>query len=178
MDFGILSKEVYANDGDGNPAFWTVFSGHVHGDVVRALGSDTAIKVAIQAKLNAPNDGVKRGAVIDLINRATVNCIGQHLVGQALNPEQANFAVYNLLAEGTAAAIDAVLGDAADEDLHNAFAAAKADAIITVISRQTGRALFQTCVSQLVDLGLTPQNIVGKLKAELLNRAIGSVPGI
>lgn len=178
MDFGIDANRVYANDDDANPAFWTVFPGHVHGQIVQALKADTAVQVAIQAKLNAPNDGTKRGFAIDLINRATVNCIGQHIVGQPMHPEKADFTLYNLLAGGTAAAIDQVLGADADTAVHKAFADKSADEIIAIISRQTGRALFQTCVAQLTQFALNPGNIVSKLKDALLSAAKGIVPGL
>ncbi len=171
MALGIDPNKVYANDGAGNPAFWTVFPDHIHGEVVKALQADTAVQEAIQAKLNAPDDSSKRGAAIDLINRSTANCIGQHIMGQAMNPQSANFTLYHLLAQDTAAEIDQVIGDGADADVHDAFASKSADQIVTVISRQVGRGLFQTCVSQLSDLALNPTNIVSKLKDALLKAA-------
>ena len=149
MSFYIDASRVYGNDGAATPAFWTVFPGHVHGEIVKALLADTAVQVAIQAKLNAPDDVGKRGIVVDLLNRATANCIGQHIVGQALQPTQAAFTLYNLLAEGTAGAVDAVLGADANHAVHQAFADKKPEEIITLLSRQTGRALFQVCLSQL-----------------------------
>ncbi len=178
MALGIDAARVYANDSDSNPAFWTVFPGHTHSAVVQALQADTAVQVAVRAKLDAPDDTEKRGAAIDLINRATANCIGQHILGQALHPAQAAFTVYNLLAEGTAAAIDTVIGADADAAVHDAFADKNVIEVITIISRQTGRALFQTCLSQLIDLAVTPLNLVSTLKKELEDKARGIVPGI
>lgn len=178
MSFGIDPLKVYANDGDGNLAFWTVFHGHVHGEIVKALKLDQAIQVAIQAKINKPNDDKKRGFAIDLINRATVNCIGQHIVGQSLHPAKASFSIYNILDHNTATAIDGVIGASANTKLHDAFVAKSADAILDVISRQTGRALFQTCLHQSVGLLADPSKLLSKLEEELRSLAKGIVPGI
>jgi hypothetical protein len=174
MSFGINPTNVYANDGVENPAFWTVFPGGTHGQIVSALQADTAVQAAIQAKLNDPNNVAKRNFVIHHIDRATVNCIGQRVVGQALAPENASFTLYNLLAGGTADAIDQVIGSPNNTALHNAFAANNSGEIIDVISRQTGRALFQTCISQLSSLNAA--NIIANLKAQLEKAAKGIVP--
>ena len=175
MTFGINAQNVYANDGVGNPAFWTVFPGGTHGKITAALTADATVQAAIQANLSDPNNAAKRAFVIDHIDRATNNCIGQQIVGQALQPEEAPFSLYNLLAAGTAAAIDGVIGAPANTALHNALAAKSVSQIIDIISRQTGRALFQTCVSQLIAAGENPGDLLGKLETALKSAALGVV---
>lgn len=178
MSLGIDAKRVYAEDGNANPAFWTVFTEHPHAQIVQVLKADIAVQVAIKAKLDAPPDNSKHGFLVDIVNRMTVNCIGQHIAGQGLHPEKGSFTVYNLLDRGTAAAIDEVISAPENKKLHEAFAAKDADAIIDVISRQTGRALFQMCLLQLVRLDVNPTNLIDKLKDALLHATEGIVPRI
>src|ERR1051326_1548290 len=94
------SHRVFANDGDANPAFWTVMHGGTHGEIVKALEADSVVTAAVKAKLDDPNDDAKRAFMVDHINRATVNCIGQKIAGQHLAPEKAAFSIYNLLSGG------------------------------------------------------------------------------
>ena len=152
MTLGIDAKRVYAlSDGASNPAFWTVFTDHAHGKIVKALLTEPAIHIAVKAKLDDPNSGHKRGLAVDLINRMTVNCIGQRILGQVLAPHKFSFTIYNLLDGGTAAAIDAVISSPENKRLHDAFVAKDANAVIDIISRQTGRALFQACQHQILE---------------------------
>ena|SRR5579871_5766992 len=172
------ANRVFANDGDANPAFWTVIPGHLFGEVVAVLTQDSVVQAAVQASLADPGDAKKRSFVIDHINRATVNRLGEHIVGQPLQPEKAVFTLYNLLEGGTALAIDSVIGSNANTNLTQAFSAKNPNSIIALISRQTGRALFQVCISQLESLALNPENIIGKLKTALLSKLGTVVPGL
>lgn len=190
-DFGIDPDKVFKNDGDGNPAFWTIFPDHFHGKVVAALVTDAAVTASIQAKFDAPDDGQKRLEALDHINKATVNCIGQHLFNQPLKPEAETFSVYNLLTTGTKNNIDSVIGTS-DEDgsgkpknflLHNAFAQKDTHEVIAVVSWQVGRALFQASLHQAVKKFSNPLEFLNTLKTALkaeLNKRVGgfSIPGL
>lgn len=177
-DFGIDAGRVYADDGIANPAFWTAFPDHPYGSILTALKNDATVTAAIHAKFNDPENESKRAFVIEHINRATVNCIGQHIVNKPINPESASFTIYNLLQGGTAQAVDQVIGAVANAKLHTAFATQNADDVIALISRQTGRALFQTSLHQAVAFGLNPAAIVDSLKTKLIEQANGIIPGI
>ena len=174
----INAGKVYGNDSDANPAFWTVLSPGSHGKVVAALKADSAVQMAIKAKLLDPGSDKKRGFVVDHINRATVNCIGQLIMGQTLNPEKADLTLYNLLETKTAGSIDAIIDSPANAELHTAFKDKDADKIIHTISRQTGRALFQVCVTDLLDSILDPGSVLKKLKDALQKLIDGVVPGV
>lgn len=176
MAFGIDPAPVFANDGAANPAFWTLLPGGTHGKIVAALKADTAVQVALQAKFNAPNNIPDRDFVIDHINRATANCIGQAIFGQSLQPEKGELTLYNLLATGTAAQIDTVIGSS--PDLHTAFAAKNADQVIATISRETGRALLQTCVDQIITTSKSPTDVLKKVISELKAAVGGVLPGL
>ena len=75
---------------------------------------------------------------------------------------------------GTALEIDRAISDPANTQLHDALAAHNVHEIISIISRQTGRALFQECITQIVSLH--PANIIGELKGQLLVKLQDLIP--
>jgi hypothetical protein len=163
-DFGIDPNRVYSNDSlVGNTAFWSVLPGGTDGKIVTALRADNAVKVAINAKLNAPNDPNAREHVVDVINRATASCLGQAILKRELNPDDQTCSLYHVLKGGTAGAIDQVINAPANNALHDAFGKKDVNAIIHVITRETGRGLFEACVSQLIKTVEDPSAVVEKV---------------
>ncbi len=173
-NFGIDAVHVYANDSSANPAFWTVFPGGTHGKIVTALVADPMVSAAIHAKLSAPNDPNARAHVVDTVNRQTAACIGQLIVRKHINPADQSVTLYHILSGGTAADLDAIISAPVNADLHAAFAAKDTNKIIEVISRQTGRGLFQASQKSFTSLLSNPMNALSELEKQLKN----SLPAI
>lgn len=163
----IDASKVYANDDDSNPSFWTVLPGGTHGCIQTALTTDAVIQAAVQASFDDPTNTAKSAFVIDHINRATVNCIGQAVLRKALAPEKSQATVYSALSGGTAAAIDAVIAAPANTALMHAFDTHLDNGVIAIISRQVGRALFQAVVAQGLTAAEDPGALLGKIEAAL-----------
>jgi hypothetical protein len=160
-------SKVYANDDDASPAFWTVLPGGTDGKINAALLADPMTGKLIAAKFADPNNVTKRANVVDHINRITALCIAQVITGKHIAPEQAGPSIYNLLSANTALDVDAVINAAANLALHNAFASGSPPNVIEVISRQTGRALFQECLSQLLAAEADPFALLSTVETEL-----------
>ena len=164
-DFGMSAPKVFANDSlGGNPAFWSVLQGGFAGTIEGLLHDDAKVTDAIKAKFAAPNDVGKRLAVIKLITRATANCIGQKLVGQHLDPEDESKSVLRALDRGTDDALNAIIGDSSNVDVHNAFASKSVNDIIHFIVRQTGRGLFQASMEKTVAIATHPFDVLAEVK--------------
>lgn len=171
-DFGIDASRVYANDSlTGNPAFWSVLPGGTDGNIADAVLQSGGVKSAIQAKLHAPGDPNARTHVVDVCNRATTACLGQTILKQPLNADDQTVSLYHILQGGTAGAIDDILNAPVNSALHDAFGKQDANAIVQILTRQTGRGLFEACLTQVLKTAGDPaslaQDVLGAVTGEL-----------
>jgi hypothetical protein len=163
-NFGMSAQRVYANDSlAGNPAFWSLLGG-LDGAIEGKLAHDSTVTTAIQVKLNSPDDADARLNVINVISRATASCIGQKLTGQALNPDDDAVSILHALDPGTDDALNAIINDPSNTELHHAFASKSVSGIIHVITRQTGRGLFQAAEAKVAAVATNPAAVLDEIK--------------
>ena len=124
--------------------------GGTHARIANALDTDAQVLAAIQAKLDDPNNAVKRTAVIEVITRSTANCIGQAVARKPFTPGDSTLSVFKALKGGTDAEIVLEIGGSADT--HAALATADVPTIVRKISRMTGNCIGQAAVAQGIGL--------------------------
>lgn len=141
---------MHYNPTDETTSVWRLLSPGTHARIATALDSDQAVQAAIEAKLQDPNNGTKRQALIDLITRHTGSGIGQAAAKKPLATGDSTLSIFKILQPGTEAGITEAIGGSADA--HDALATKDRFVIVRKISRMAGNCIGQAAVGQGVNI--------------------------
>jgi hypothetical protein len=141
------------NNEDALISVWKVMKPGTHAQIVKVLEADADIKAALTAFKNSPSDATRDKAV-DTTVRFTGNCIGQAALQEledkdpaelALTPKDPAKSIYRVLTGGQKPIFTVINADA---NTRNALHGGNQDAIVSLISRMTGRCVGQTLFGQ------------------------------
>jgi hypothetical protein len=162
---------------------WSMMGRGTHGSVAEYLGDNNMVKTALQPVLADPSNAQARAALIDLLARATGNCVGQAVVQElrgakpadlVLNPVDNTLSIYHVLHPGTAKGIATAINTS--DATPGIIASQDATTVVFQISRMAGRCIGQEIIAEALSL----VSIVGKLEALLggaakVDAAIGAL---
>jgi hypothetical protein len=149
-------------------SIWSMMAGGTHRSIAEYLNDNSSVKQAVEPVAADPTDAHAVAALVDLLTRATGNCIGQAVVQElrktkpadlVLNPVDNTLSIYHALHPGTTAAITAAINTYSG--LKDVVATKDAPTIVFQISRMVGRCVGQDIIAETIGL----VGITGKLEA-------------
>ena len=134
---------------------WSFLAPGTHGRIVSILDPDPKVKAALAAAIAKPTDKALRTKLINVVARATGNCIGLAILHQKLDPNDDVRSVYKAMKAGVEADVVTAIDADTNEQLGLKDPPASNDAKkgpVFAISRMTGRCVGQEAGSDIIGL--------------------------
>lgn len=151
-------------------SIWSMMQAGTHKSIAAILAENDMVKAAAAPAVAPGAPPHAYAAAVDLITRATGNCVGQAAVQEirgarsadlVLNPIDNTLSIYRALHPGTAAAITAAIN--ASGGVAAIAAAGDAGTLVFQLSRMAGRCIGQEIIAEAASL----LSITGRLQTLL-----------